>query len=452
MGRGIWTRLAAALSAAAVLTAGCAGAEAPPEDVTLKVWSWDGNFNEYAADYMAQHPHVKLVRVPPYDETAGFGFDDAYYANYLQAAEAAQPDVLMVPAREFVRLAEAGKLRSLESFVARPEFEASTYSPHVLSLLRASGDGELFGVSQGFYNQALYYNKTLFESYGVTMPQAGLSWDAVLELAASFPAGEGESGVAGYFVGKHDTLRPWRLIETIGLAAGLEYADGENRSFLVDSDAWASVWSKVLEGYASGTVLELAGERELNALGDPMPFGPEEQYGPFLEGRAAMTLQDAAFTGILTERAVPFEWGVVSEPVDPALAEGVSMQPGHPYAIFHTSAQVEEAWRLIAFLTKRAIGERISAFGALTARTNAASAADPAYAPFYEPEPSAHGAYKQLIRRDVPDAALGRFLELADERFADTLEGRLTVEEALSRLAEEATAAWRSLPAEGGAP
>lgn len=450
--RNAFAVLGAVALVVASLATGCAGREAlPPEEVTLKVWSWDGSFNEYAADFMAEYPHIRLVRIAPYSETAGFGFDDAYMTKNVQAMDAAQPDVALMTAQEYIRLSEEGKLLSLEALVERPEFDGASYSPYVLSLLRAQGGGELFGVSQEFFNEALFYNKTLFSEYGVTEPREGMSWAETLELAASFP-GNGEDGIAGYFAGVRKDISPWWLLQDIGLAAGLEYADEERRKFIVATDGWANVWKKVSEGYASGSILELAKEQPLNALGDEMPFPPEDAYGPFLSGRAAMMRQDAAFVQFLKQQALPFEWGVVSEPVDPDVGEGVSMQPGNPYGVFRTSAHPDEAWQYITFVTRQEMTGRVLELGSLPARKDGPLSAEPAYAPFYGPRPSPYGNYYQFNRKQPPSEVMARFIALANSRFADVVAEKLTVEEALLRLEQEATAVWTATPEpDGGA-
>ncbi|MDG0873339.1 extracellular solute-binding protein [Paenibacillus thiaminolyticus] len=45
----------------------------------------------------------------------------------------------------------------------------------------------MYGLSPTFVSSAVYYNKDLFEQYGVTPPQDKMTWEQLLDLAARFP-------------------------------------------------------------------------------------------------------------------------------------------------------------------------------------------------------------------------------------------------------------------------
>ncbi|HZG75647.1 MAG TPA: extracellular solute-binding protein [Paenibacillus sp.] len=442
-----------ASSILAMALASCAAPKAEPaEPVTLRVWSWDGSFNAYAAEFMAEHPHIRLVRVAPYGESAGIGFDEAYMARNLEAIEAARPDVLLLFEEEYRRLADGNKLHSLETLIRKESFEASTYSPHLLALLREAGNGELQAISPVFTNEALFYNASLFERYGVPLPRPNMTWEETLELAFSFPAGDGEDAVAGLFAGTSEELFPWRTILRIGASSGLDYIDPASGAVTADTEAWAAIWRSALEGYRTGTILENTKERFIDRFGHEKPFDPSDAYGPFLSGRAAMTLQPPIFARELSRQELPFDWGVVSEPVDPTVGEGVSMQAGNMYAISKTTAHLEEAWTLLTHLSKRIPSVEERWIGELPARTNTSFAEDSVYAPFYEPPPAKYGMSYHHFRTDIPQDFRYGFFRLANDRFLDALEDRATVPEALEALQREATALWLSAGGAEDAP
>ncbi|CAM4449328.1 ABC-type glycerol-3-phosphate transport system substrate-binding protein [Paenibacillus endophyticus] len=56
----------------------CSKQPVPPEQVTLKVWAWEGDFNGFANDFMAKHPNIRLVRVQPYEETNPYTYSEDF--------------------------------------------------------------------------------------------------------------------------------------------------------------------------------------------------------------------------------------------------------------------------------------------------------------------------------------------------------------------------------------
>ncbi|MFC4306302.1 extracellular solute-binding protein [Cohnella boryungensis] len=59
-------------------------------------------------------------------------------------------------------------------------------APTVSEYIRSIGSGRLYGLSNAYNSQALYYNKDLFDRAGVAYPRDGMNWEEVLQLAQRF--------------------------------------------------------------------------------------------------------------------------------------------------------------------------------------------------------------------------------------------------------------------------
>ncbi|CAM4449729.1 ABC-type glycerol-3-phosphate transport system substrate-binding protein [Paenibacillus endophyticus] len=421
------------------------------EKVSLKVWAWDGVYNSFAADFMAKNPNITLQWIEPFEQTNLFNeiVDfESYRKQYFEALEKAQPDVILLSdSSTYHTLASSGKLLSLESYIENEEFHKETYSSDLLEMLRLSGNGTLFALAVGFYNEALFYNKTLLQQYGVDVPNAGLSWEAMLDITKLLPTGSKKDDIHGYFVRtSQEPSYLWGLIQEIGLSYGLKYADLEKKKATLNTESWQKIWKMVLEGYKSGAIYEHIEKMPINPLSGYPDIIPEIFYGPFFSGKSAFFKRGPDFIEELKKGNVPFEWGIIPEPIDSKIGEGVSMHPAEFYAINAASGHKEEAWELLNYLVSEERANQLASIedtsSKLPARTNTAKSSDPELAPFYALSPSRNGRF---FEGPIPPKLSGKVATTAQKLFAELLEDKLTVEEALEKLQNEAQVEMNAL-------
>jgi len=415
----------------------------PKEKVTLKVWAWDGNYNAFAAEFMAKHPNIILQYVEAYDLAHIFKeIDDAetFMQEYIAALDKAQPDVILI-SQYYTYLASSGRLASLETMIEGEDFHKDTYSPELLDMLRTAGGGTLYALATGFHNRALFYNKTLLQQHQIDVPSTGLTWNELLNSAELLTTGKGKDDTHGYFVGTGEQpLNKWGLISNIGLSYGLKYVNMESKKATLNTEGWADIWKMVLNGYKSGAMYEHIAKWPINAATGQPEWNYEISFAPFLSGTAAFASGSVGTLYELKQRTVPFEWGVVPEPVAPKEGKGVSMQPGEVYAINAATDHKEEAWELLAYLTGEERAKQLAAIdgnrGLLPARTNTVKSSDPELAPFYALPPSPYGVFHEL-NNAIPPKLIEKVANTANQLFVELLEDKLTIDKALQKLQDE---------------
>ena len=67
------------------------------------------------------------------------------------------------------------------------KFNKETLIPGLLDYMKEMGGGKLYGLSPSFYSQVIFYNKDMFNKYGIPLPEDRMSWEKVFELAQRFP-------------------------------------------------------------------------------------------------------------------------------------------------------------------------------------------------------------------------------------------------------------------------
>jgi multiple sugar transport system substrate-binding protein len=90
----------------------------------------------------------------------------------------------------------------------------------VLESLRKSGGGKLYALPISILTQVMYYNKGIFDKFGVPYPKDGMTWDKTLELAKKLDREEqgqqyfGFAASPSHILGNNQLSLPYVDIQT----------------------------------------------------------------------------------------------------------------------------------------------------------------------------------------------------------------------------------------------
>lgn len=76
-----------------------------------------------------------------------------------------------------------GIFSDLTPLITQAKFDLSRFDQGSLDAVRASASGGLLGLPYNIQFNALYYNKDIFNKFGVPFPKDGMNWDEAVELA-----------------------------------------------------------------------------------------------------------------------------------------------------------------------------------------------------------------------------------------------------------------------------
>ncbi|WP_027087494.1 ABC transporter substrate-binding protein [Cohnella panacarvi] len=309
--------------------------------------------------------------------------------------EEQQPDVLFLSVDEYERLAKKGRLYDLDAVMKRDKFDIDSYHPPFVELLKSLGDGKLYGLSPTFTSRALFYNKNLFDQYGVPYPTDDMSWEEVLQLAARFPVHkDGDAPLYGLSL-YSEYRTPLSLIASIGDAKGLSAFNEEDATFNIDTPEWKRIFQTVIDGYKSGSIALPQSDNGSNTMGLTVYSGQQmgEMIGvnpgsaKFQDGQAAMAIDEATLMDTMLQAkrmggkivvedikgssmhishgdgsnpGEPFDWDVVSLPVDPSMPDVAGgLRLNNLIAINASSANLSAAWEFMKLVN----GEKMSKTG-----------------------------------------------------------------------------------------
>ncbi|MDF2724949.1 MAG: extracellular solute-binding protein family 1 [Paenibacillus sp.] len=240
----------------------------------------------------------------------------------------------------------------LTDLIKKYNYDLNKLEPAVLDLIRLIGDGKIYGFPNGVATVALFYNKTLFNKFGISYPTNGMTWEQVFELAKRLTRNEGGVQYQGFV--DYTSY----IANANQMSQG--YVDPKTGKATLNNANWRKFMDNFIRFYS------IPGNPYIPAVGDINNAFQKEQRIAMYAGQFGA----AAMTG-LTNAGV--DWGVVSLP---EFAGYPGVGPGAQVPLFYvgkTAANRDWAFKAAAYLGSEEFQkESATKVGAVTAMRNRA--------------------------------------------------------------------------------
>ncbi|GAA3408824.1 extracellular solute-binding protein [Paenibacillus hodogayensis] len=340
---------------------------------SLKVQWYDGMsfMSRYGSAFIIQYPNmdIETVNSPPYDPQKD------RIAQYEDMIARDKPDLVYLPVDIYRELAAKGTLLSLKPLIDKDKYALSGFNDGIVDSIRAMGGGTLYGLAPNFSANALYYNKTIFDRFGVPYPTDKMSWDELFRLAQRIPAdGEGDNRVYGLSL---YMASPFGAADAASRTLGLGLTNEDGSKMTVHTESWRSIWQFVTDGVRKGWLYE---EKPRTGSISGIDF---YKRNPFMTGNAAMMVTNSSMASELIEakkryNLAEFAWDIATEPVNPANPDvSASISFDGIYAIPAQAAHARDAWELIKLIHSESMTKKVAlqmaGIGLSTRKTTAKS-------------------------------------------------------------------------------
>lgn len=121
----------------------------------------------------------------------------------------------------------------ITSLIAQNQFDLNRIEPSTIDILKQIGNGQMYGLPVVNQSLTLFYNKDIFDKFGVGYPKDGMSWDETYEVAKKLTRTEDGIKYRGlmYSFGHLARLNPY----------GQPYIDPKTMKSAFDSDHFKSL-------------------------------------------------------------------------------------------------------------------------------------------------------------------------------------------------------------------
>jgi multiple sugar transport system substrate-binding protein len=332
------------------------------EKVKLKILYFNEQafYSLYGNVFQAKYPNITFDVVSSMGNLEG----KDPVKEFDKLVEVNKPDIIMMSQAQYEKFSADGKLYALDSVIQQDKFDLENMVPGVIELLKNKGGSKLYGLSPSFTTKALFYNKDLFDKQGIPYPKDKMSWEEVLQLAKRFPTtGTDETRIYGLAQSMF-MQNPFDMVQTIAQSKTWSLLDAEGKNLTISTPEWKNLFEQVVAGYQSksisqpGNAAATAGGVVSSSKDDGKTrLTIDENSNLFLAGRAAMMIDNSFLLNQMDmmknmkKDAKPINWGVVTEPVDPANPDvSGSFAISQIFGINAQSAHIGAAWEFIKYV------------------------------------------------------------------------------------------------------
>lgn len=240
----------------------------------------------------------------------------------------------------------------LTSMVKTSGLDLSRIEPTLLESMTKNAGGQLWGLPVSNTNLVLYYNKDLFDKFGVEYPKDGMTWPEIYEIAKKLNRTENGVTYVGLAMSGHHQLKLNSF--------GMPYVDEKTELSTFDDEKWRKIFEPLY------VPAEDPGYRAfMAAKGDKVADSQD-----FYDGKAAMLGSIQHHAGNPNFSKPGFNWDMVAYPTYPENPDVGSQSYPNYFAIPSFAKHKEEAFKIISYLLSDEYQMEASKAGAMTVLSN----------------------------------------------------------------------------------
>jgi len=334
--------------------------------------------------------------------------------------EAERSDVVQASQDLAARLAAQDKIVNLYSLVEQDDaFDLAAFYPGLVDAL--SYEGKMWAIPYGADMIVMYYNRDLFDQYGVAYPQIGWTWDDFLERAVAlrdpdaFVFGYGprlDVNDAAFFIYQHGG----RILDDLNEPTRTTFDD----PLTIEALEW---YARMVHDYDAAP--------SLNQSSRAYGGGSYAIYQGIWTGKVGMWMGGLSERGGLTwPRQWTMGWGIVPLPRD---AQSATQAMVWGYAISAGTEDHDACWEWISWLSEQ------ETYRLMPARRSLAESSDYEDLVGAEVAATARASIENaLIVNPVNVGPFGDIMDDFGEALSDILQGFKTPAEAMDELQRKA--------------
>jgi multiple sugar transport system substrate-binding protein len=345
----------------AALAAGCRGSDSASGNIRLLVFGDPAEldaFRTLVRAFEEDEPEIDVQLVEASDR------DDLIARLSTSIAGGAPPDLFLMNYRFYGQFAARGALEPLGGYVGGSDtLSLDDFYPQAVDAFR--WDGAVTCLPQNISSLVVYYNKDLFERFGVAEPTDDMRWDQFVERARLMTRDANGITVRG---ADPDLPRQPNAVTPAIYGLGVEptliriapfvWSSGGK---LVDDDSEPTRFA--LDSLESKTALQAFFDlrTRYGVVPSDTDVEAEDDESRFLNGRLAMLLESRRLVPSL-RAAASFDWDVAALP---RIADQATILHSDAYCMTKGSKEKDAAWRFVEY----ALGTEGATIIAKTGRT-----------------------------------------------------------------------------------
>lgn len=389
------------------------------EPATLKVFIITSLSDEEFSRFFAEPVHAKYPNIT-LEAIKGAKLSDLIVTGNI-------PDLIYTNANSLNEaILDMNVALDLQGLIKKFNFDLSRFQPNVISSVKDFGtNGEFYGIPFTLVNGALWYNKDIFDKFGVPYPKDGMTWDEAYVLAKTLTRNENSTqyrGLDPYF----DNI--WH----IGSPLAIPVLDESGQKAIV-SDRWKVPFETAMKFY------EIPGNKPDKML----KAGSRINY--FVKDRnlAMLPFWTANMIAALNNlKDLSFNWDVAQLPYFKETPNTNMQTEYHLLVVGSTTKYQDQAFQAMQVITSDEVQRSAARLGRVPVVVNPVIQKDFAADLTWAEGKHMQSIFKSTPAKRVKDQEYTRtVLDAIDRSFQDVYNGNTDINTALRQAEENANKA-----------
>ncbi|WP_120751716.1 ABC transporter substrate-binding protein [Paenibacillus ginsengarvi] len=233
------------------------------------------------------------------------------------------PDLISFTIGSLWDFRDVNLLSDLTPFIKKNNFDTSRFLPNVLESVQAYSDtGEMLFIPYTLSSNVLYYNKTIFNKFGVPYPKDGMTWEEISDLAKKLTRQDGATKYKGFQFQLQNLTWKNQLMQPL--------VDTGTFKTVVNSAGWKR-WLETMGGFFFIPGNEVGGS-----------FEKTQDVAMYSGPNILSALPEAAKNGL--------DWDVVSLPVFSGSQAGGTQLISPFYGMPPKGKNMDEVFQVISYM------------------------------------------------------------------------------------------------------
>ncbi|CAG7658670.1 ABC transporter substrate-binding protein [Paenibacillus allorhizosphaerae] len=346
----------AGILAAVLLVSGCSGqtsskpeaggtdtnsASVSTEPVTLKLFVSYGGFTDVEFDsyftqkVMKKFPHITVEKVT------------GKLADLITAGDV--PDLIMSGLPGIPALQEFKITEDLNPYIKKFGTNIANFDPTLTEQIKKFSDnGEFIALPFRMNVPGLFYNKDIFDKFGIPYPKDGMTWEETVSLSRQLTRSDGDTQYLGMSTGGADRM-------AMGLT--LPYVDKKTNQANLVTDGWQRVLNQFIAIHSVLGYVNDGKFADVNAM-----FLKEKVVGMAAYWNAGMIGNIEQ----MQKDGTTFNWDLVTLPTFDK-GRGFAWQAeAHNLLISSTSKHKDQAYQVISYIAGDEVQKFFNKKGSMT--------------------------------------------------------------------------------------
>lgn len=316
------------------------------EPVELTIYSAGGTNNDefeknYAEFIRQKFPHITIKYINP-REGEGSKFENLILAGV-------NIDLYYESIGTFFSTLPRNQAEyDLTELIKQHNVDLNRFEPTLIDALRENGNGEIWGLPVTTNGMSLYYNKELFDKFGVPYLKDGMTWEEVYEVAAKLNRSDSGKKIAGLAVSPSHSMRM--------NAYSLPFVDPATLKSTYSDERWRQILEPILKPAEDSLY-----RSKMDDLGGKLPYTAE-----WLKTQELAILGVFSDWQVVSPNPVPFDWDMAAYPTMKDQPGVGSQQYPVYWAIPSFAQHKEQAFEVLKYLVSDEYQLEVSKRGGLT--------------------------------------------------------------------------------------